>query len=116
MTDFIYNFVPLSKKVLFLGLFAYFLSQIGSAVRKLDEKELVSHSFYFFTETRNTYICFAWLVYEITWVNVTYITLIENWHHNFKAKLKHHAIPIIDILSTALAYKCHIKQHFNTYT
>ena len=48
MADFpLYNLIALSKKVLFIILFAYFASKVINAVEKLNNKEIISHSFYF---------------------------------------------------------------------
>ena len=40
------NCVGLPKKMLFVALFAYFVSKVITAVEKLNDKEFVSHSLY----------------------------------------------------------------------
>ena len=45
MADFpMFDFVAISKRVLFVVLFAYFVSKVIAAVQKLDAEELKSHS------------------------------------------------------------------------
>ena len=39
------TFISFSKAVVFVALFAFFVSRVITAVKKLDHKELYAHSF-----------------------------------------------------------------------